>query len=319
MLFSGAGTIKYFRFYLWGLAVTCLLFSLGAKETFVATGVALGLGVGALYWLSRPSKNWHFWSGLLLAASYVAYGFILKKFVCSVCTTHYNFFDLRLIVENFNVWISKDLLNHMPWIVVIVIFWFGTKKKVVPYTLVEKWGILLGVLLYVTFLFVLLPWNTKTYYAGPLGVFFAFTVAIFLAPLLETVRPRWNFVLVVIAVVFNLFIAQYALTREGTYHQNTQDLWQWMKGNKQFQESDRLQQVDCDGMEAAMAIPGHANRQWGLGLKSFQYQTDIKQAFRKDVEYFVHSPRFGGRSIDTSGWTTVFYSQYWQVYQRTSG
>ncbi len=302
--------------YLWVAAGICLLLSLGAKETFVSGGIALGLAVAALFWLSRPFQIRYLYSGLLLAALYLAYGVVLKKVVCSVYTSGYSLFDLKVILGNFKTWVFKDLLNHTPWIAAALALWFGTRKKSALYTVAEKWGIVLGVLLYACFLAVLLPWNPTTYYAGPFGVFFAFTAAIFMAPLLETASPRRNFVIVAGALVFNLFVAQYALTRESTYHQNTQDLWQWIKGNKDFQEADRLKQVDCNAPEAAMAIPGHADRRWGLGLELFKYQGDVKQALEEGARYFVYSPRFGTHAFDASRWGTVFYSQYWQVYQR---
>ncbi|HBR15400.1 MAG TPA: hypothetical protein DD723_07650 [Candidatus Omnitrophica bacterium] len=316
VLFRSAGKNLCFRFLLWVAAGLCLFLSLGAKETFVACGFALGLSVATFYWMARPSGKGYFWGGLLLAAVFVIYGLVLKIFVSASYTAHYSFFDLTRIAVGFKAWVLKDLLNHGPWIVAAVILWLTAGAKKVRYAPAEVWGMLLGCLLYGGFLLVLLPWNTTSYYAGPFGVFFAFFAAIFLSPLLEDVPFKRGIVLVMAALVLNMFVAQYAGTREGTYHQNTQDLWQWIKGNKAFQEAAREKQVDCDGREPSDAIVGHVNRCWNLGLTSFHYQPDIKQASRGEAKFFVHSPRFGARSVDDSGWATVFYSRYWQVYQK---
>lgn len=303
-------------FYLWLAAGLFLLLSLGAKETFVACGIALGLAVAALYWMMPSPKGEYLCGGFLLAVLFMVYGLILKEFVCKSYTSEYSFFDLARIFAGFKGWITRDLFNHTPWIMAAVGLWFYRRKDIMPYGVKEKWGILLGCLLYGGFLLVLLPWNTRSYFAGPFGIFFAFTVAIFLVPFLERLRMRWSIILIVSSFLLNLFVAQYALSRELMYHQNTQDLWQWVKGNNGFQDAVRLRRVDCDGVEAAMAIPSFANRFWGLGLEDFRYQLDIKRAFSDNTEYFVHSPRFGARSLDTSRWVTVFYSKYWQVYQR---
>lgn len=295
-------------------AAVSFLAALGAKETFVACGMALGLSIAALHWVRRPAQAKYLWIGFGLAVFSLMYGLILKNFVASAYTAHYSFFNLPRILEGLKDWALKDLTNHVPWLAAAVLIWWKADKKNFRYMPAEQWGIAAGVLLYGLFLLVLLPWNTKSYYAGPFGVFFAFTAAVFIASLLPRVRTPWNIMLASAAIILNVFVCQYALVREQTYHQNTQDLWQWIRGNPSFQKAAQSDAVGCNAREAADAITGHAQRHWKLDIKNFRYQPE--RNFPADMHYLVYSPRFGPASFAEPGWNTVFFSRYWQVYQR---
>src|SRR5262249_31140888 len=150
------------------------------------------------------------------------------------------------LLDGFKTWLRKDLLNHVPWLLAMGGAWAVAGRRAESYPPALRWGLLLGGLCYVLFLIVLAPWNTGSYYAGPLGVFFAFTAAVFLAPLLDHLSGRWQAVLIAGATALNMCVAQYALGREATYNQNTQALWRWIKSDGAFQLADRAKQVDCD-------------------------------------------------------------------------
>ncbi|MDD5681638.1 MAG: hypothetical protein PHI59_10430, partial [Candidatus Omnitrophica bacterium] len=134
---------------------------------------------------------------------------------------------------------------------------------------------------------------------------------------LEKLQLKMNILLAACACALNLFVCTYALNREATYHYDTQNLWQWVKGNDDFQSATRQVLVACNAMEASTAIPGLADRWWALGLKDFKYVQNFETARLNGSQYFVYSPRFG--ALDTAGmkgWNTGFYSKYWQVYRK---
>jgi hypothetical protein len=295
-----------------------LLCAFGAKETFVACGLAFGLALCVVGF--GPGKDRRsLRAGLSITIVAIAYGIMLKIFVSKGYTGGYSFTAVQLLLANFSGWMRKDLINHLPWVVATggVFVMTGGQARWREFSSDERFGLVLGALCYVFFLGILLPWNTTTYYAGPFGVFFAFFVAILLSRRLEKLHLKMNVLLIVCACALNLFVCTYALNREATYQYDTQNLWQWVKGNDDFQSAAKQALVACNAMEASVAIPGHADRWWALGLKSFKHTPTIEAARLNGSQYFVYSPRFG--ALDASGlegWGTEFYSKYWQVYQK---
>ena len=93
---------------------------------------------------------------------------------------------------------------------------------------------LIGVLLYSAYTLVTLPWNTTSYYAGPLGVFFGIPVAIFAAQLLPHTSISLQILVPIASLLFNMLVSQWALTRESLYHYDTHNLMAWVRGNQNF-------------------------------------------------------------------------------------
>ena len=296
----------------------CLLLAFGAKESFVACGMALGLSLFYPAWKSRDYRFAYLSKGLLLIAATVGYALALKFFVQGEYTSAYDPTDLAKMAGNFKVWLKKDLFNHLPWVALAGALAVAAGRARKPYYLSQKWGILLSVLLYGGFLLILLPWNTVSYYATPFGVFFAFGITLWLAASLPRVRAGYVAAAAVTALAFNLLVGQYALTRESAYQYDTRHLSGWIRQNDGFQRAVRQGRVFCNAMEPSAAIPGLIDRREDLGLKAFQWRRD--PAGLSGEVYYVHSPRF--HSVDLrklEDWTPVFFSRTWRVYHKTGG
>ncbi|MBF0331760.1 MAG: hypothetical protein HQL17_07460 [Candidatus Omnitrophica bacterium] len=303
----------------WLVAVAALVASLGAKEPFL-TGI-LSAGI-SLFWLGCNTKDRRglVWMGVGCAIAALGYGVYLKVGVSKAYTAGYSLMDISRMAANLIVWAKKIFLNHVPWIVVCggVLGLTGGFPKWRDLSLGERFGLVLAAALYCSFLGVFLPWAVTSYYVGPLGLFFALAVSVLLARRIELLDGKRSLALILFATVFTGFMAFYTLNRESTYHYDTQNLWAWMKGNGDFQEKEKKEQVFCNAMEGSVAIPGHANRWWGLGLKNFAWESGgISKALGRGARYYVFSKRFGELDqTDLKGWRTVFYSKFWQVYQK---
>ncbi len=314
---GGCGRQLWYR---WIWLVLALAGALGSKETMVAAGIAAGVSLVLRRLVDGSSRRGLFWSGIFLTAGMLVYAFVLKFAISSAYTAKYSFTNFPVLADNFSGWVKKDFLCHVPWLTGALFLCWKDRREILEKSNdgLRRWGLVLGLLLYTGHLLILLPWNTTSYYAAPLGVYFAFTIAVLIAA--RVARLEWQPAVMMVtgAVVLNLFVASFTLNREKTYHLDTQNLWAMIRGNDEFCRAARNGLVATNGMEAGEAIPGHANRWWGLGLKAFRYYGEMRTARQETGEYFVHSPRFGDLSPDTSGWKTVFYSQFWQVYQKES-
>ncbi|MBF0489143.1 MAG: hypothetical protein HQL15_00810 [Candidatus Omnitrophica bacterium] len=296
-----------------------IILALGAKETFFV-GI-LALGSSCIWWgLNRKtSKRVSLISGLLLILLGVCYGLFLKLIVSKGYTSTYSLNNFPAIISNLSTWFKKDFLNHLPWIIAAI--WLllknPTNKKHCSFTSLERYGLLLGALSYIFFLGILLPWNVTSYYAGPLGIFFALILTIILSSRIEQLKLPPTILLVSFVCLLNIAVCFYALHREATYHQNTQGLWTWIKNNPDFQDLDRQENVCCNANEASYAIPQHANRWWNLNLKPFKYVLSLQLPLRTDCKMFVSSSRFEKiNASDMRTWTEEFHSKFWSVYQR---
>lgn len=294
---------------------------MGAKEPMVSSGVAFGISFMVLGFMDKSTRSRPLLSGAIILVISFGYAVSLKLLVQSSYTASYSFFNLPRMLGSFSSWVRKDFVNHSPWIllVVVLVFWlFSSRPKsqsLSLFTQKQQWGMLTGVLLYVGYLLILLPWNTISYYAGPLGVYFAFPVSIFLAQILPTTRPLLQVLVPVAALIFNMFVSQWTLTRESLYHYDTQNLMAWIQGNPEFQTAALSKLVACNAMEAGVAIPQHLARDFALALPSFSHRGANPDGYQPG-RMLVYTPRFGSPAdvFSTDEWITMFYSKYWQVY-----
>lgn len=307
------------RAWLMVLLAVILACSFFSKETMVAAGAAGGISLMIAAAFDRRSRRPLLWSGIVLTVAVFVYALWLKLAVSSSYTSGYKLTDFPTIIGNLIAWGKKDFIHHVPWIGLAALLWWKGRGRQHPEfsgTLM-RWGIVLGALLYTGHLLILLPWNTTSYYAGPLGVYFAFTAAILIARSLAELKGRLVLAIAMGALGFNLLIVSYTLDREKTYHANTQDLWEMIRGNASFCQAARKGLVVTNGMEAGMAIPGHANRWWGLGLPVFTWSPNFPDIENASFEYYVFSPRFGASVPGpASRWQIEFNSRFWKVYRK---
>lgn len=303
--------------------VLFMVIGFGAKEPLVAVGVAFGLGFTILGWIESEIRSRALWVGLVNLVGTATYGIGLKVFAQGAYTSSYSFTNWSRMSGNFSGWLSKDFANHLPWVILVVLLGTAASRsgpklrQLALFTARQKWGIFTGVLMYGGYVAILLPWSTISYYAGPLGIFFAFPVAIFVAQMLPQTSTIFQVLIPIGALFFNMLVSQWALTRESFYHYDTQNLMAWVRGNSAFQAAARQELVFCNGMEAAGAIPAHLARDFSLQLPRFKHsRTQIDPTISKAI--VVWSPRFGGAETDfpSTAWDTMFYSKFWQVYVR---
>ena len=321
---SGEAGLRDFNWVNWFLGVVLLFGSYGAKETFVACGMALGFSFFYLAFELRRTQAVKslIISGILLILMTVGYAVLLKLFVQSSYTANYSFTNFVAIKSNFISWSKKNLVNHIPWIIAAIFIYvrakdFNKKNGFLEVPLIVKWGIALGIFSYGGFLLILLPWNTVSYYATPLGLFFAFVVGILIAKDVEKLSFRLNVLLVLFALSINLFICNYALNREGTYQNDTVNLMHSLENNLVSIDGVKDHRVFSNAMEPATAIPGLMNRQWGLNIRQFQYSLKTNEYVSENIWYYLYSPRFPRVDVSVfKDWSVIFYSKNWVVYCR---
>lgn len=307
------------------LGIVFLLCAFGSKEPFVSVGIAFGMSYLFLAWANRKNDQWVrllIFGGILIIVTLLYGGFLLTS-VKSAYTGGYSLFNGPKIVSGLRSWLKKDLSNHAPWIFgpsILFCLVVGIKKigsHIRQISLKKKWGIVLGILLYVGYVWVLLPWNTISYYATPLGLFFAVVICLLMSDYLKKINVHAQILIVVGALMFNMLVCLYALERESMYQYDTQNFMEWVHKNPEFHDNPELV-VLCNGMEASAAIPWHINYEWGLNLKGFHWAVnypDFKVQGKK-AGYLLLSPRFN--SIDLSGMgdsEIVFWSRNWRMHR----
>ncbi|MBF0594466.1 MAG: hypothetical protein HQL22_05825 [Candidatus Omnitrophica bacterium] len=303
----------------WSILLIAMLCSFWSKETMVAVGGACGASFVVTALMGRERRPGLLYAGVILIAGVLAYGLWLKLAVCTSYTSRYNVMNLVLLRDNLLEWAKKDLLNHFPWLVAGVwLFRKGVKSfGEDAFGYLTRWALVFGVFVYGAHLLILLPWNTGTYYAAPFGVYFGFVFAVLIARAIAGLTLRPVLLIVSAAVMLNVFVAAFALERERTYHMNTQDLWEAIRGNDRFCSAAREGKVATNAPEPGSAIPGHVNRWWGLGFKAFVWDKDFSAGKSDGFEYYVYSPRFWTMAPGAfNGWQIEFNSRFWKVYRK---
>ena len=307
-------------FYAWLVtSIVCLLIGLGAKEPMVSSGVAFGISFLALGVAEKSTRSRALIISAIVLLLSVGYAITLNLWVQSSYTASYSFSNFPRMLATLSIWAKRNLLNHSPWIIIALMLVFAPAShylNVEPrlvFTRKQQWGMLTGLLLYGGYLLILLPWSTISYYAGPLGIYFAFPVAIIIAQTLPLSSPLIQIVVPIFALLVNMLVSQWALTRESLYHYDTQNLMSWIEGNQDFQNAARSKLVDCNAMEAAGAITAHLGRDFALDLPSFIHRGHNNFPPGRIMVYTV---RFGSPTdvFPAKEWDTLFYSKYWQVY-----
>ena len=313
--------ISYVFWSIAGLLFTIL--AITTKEPMAAVGVALGLSFVVLNLANILISRRVLLIGAPLFLGSLGYLVFLKFFIqpSGGHVSSYSLTNVSRILGNLTVWVNKDLFNHSPWLITVLVIGFAfwgnmLKRRHLPaFTAWQVWGMLMGVLLYSAYTLVILPWNTAAYYAGPLGVFFAIPVAIFLAQLLPHTSVTLQILVPIASLLFNMLVSQWALTRESLYHYDTQNLLTWIRGNPEFQLAADGGLVYCNAMEGGGAIPAHLGRDFGVLIPGFTYSGLDQNSFRAG-QIMVYTPRLGS-DTDTFSldlWETQFYSKFWQVY-----
>lgn len=298
------------------LVAIFLVAAFGAKEPFVSCGVALGCTY-LLLAIKNRSKTL-FLQGVCIIILTIGYLFFLKSAIQLAYTANYSAKDFISMRRNLFAWARKDFLNHLPWIFMCsYLVWQRFSKNIrhmLGYYRNSYIWINLGVLLYFGYLVILLPWNTTSYYAGPLGLFFAFALAILISDLLSLCPGKVHACIVIVALAMNVVVCQYALLRETTYQYDTKNLMAWLHYNSNYFERDNIK-IYSNAMEPGMAIPGHMKRSWGSKIQPFTHNYNARIISTDPNAYYLFSPRFGvlDKGLNQN-YKVKFFSKNWVLY-----
>jgi len=306
------------------MGILCLLLAFGSKETFVSCGIAMGasLFLISIFNPDKRLKKYLLLYGFGTMALSVIYALALKTFIQSAYTSHYQLGNLTYLCNSFLWWFKKDFLNHVPWLVFLAWAWKNQMKPISDNDGDHArglfvWGVLVSIFLYLGFLAILLPWNTLSYYASPLGLFFAFIIGIGVVRIVDTWSISRQSMAVIFALILNLLVCCYALGRERAYNMDTYNLMQWIKvHHEQLISTDKNSLVATNAMEAGGAIPTYLKHQ-GIVIPVFSYEA-VPLPGSSGI-FYLYSTHFGAISSDYfKGYQMEFISKSWILYKKRS-
>lgn len=317
----GAVSMKRFYGFLIG-CIFCLLFAFGSKETFVSSGMAIGISLflgSQLKGIQRFRKPL-FFSGLGIIVFTIIYAISLKIFIQAGYTSTYQWNNIERLWVSLFMWVKKDFTNHIPWIVFMLWAVRGQVKDVLifnkePDKAFLIWGMIVGVFMYLGFLAILLPWCTTSYYIAPLGLFFAFFVALGTVRIIDAWPISKQLVVVILALMLNILVCSYALSRERSYQADTHNFVQWLKANhEQFISADSSAIVFSNALEPSSTIPAYLGRE-GVSISQFLYKP--LSSADKSMRFYLYSRRFGFVPDHYfEGCKVEFFSKNWILYRK---
>lgn len=303
---------------LWLYVLVFFFLALGAMEFTLAGIMAVGCALGWLYQVRRDFRL--LMTGIFLVMVGLLYGVFLKTCIAHGYSSAYSLTDAHKIIFNVMMWAKEVFKIESIWLVAGggIIFKSWGRGFWLKYSISERFGIFLAVLMYVLWLAVLLPWHANGYHAVPLVIVFGFLVTVLLARPLKGLDERWFAAIVAGALFFNLFFAQQEIYIARTYNSDIQRLLYFVEGNSSFQQAALAEKVFCNQIEPAESLPHWANKQAGLSLKRFIYEPDVLSADSKGAGYFVFitlgQPL--GTYLNAPGWEPVFVGEFCKVYKK---
>ncbi len=293
-----------------------LLLAFGSKEPFLAVGIALGLSMVLMSVRSRGKGV--LVAGITTVVLGIIYAVGLKLFVMKEYSSAYAITDLGVMSANALVWVQKDLLSHLPWIVLGFILMFVRSSG--SWTRVRLWALWMGVLSYAGYTVLLLPWNVWGYYAGPLGVFFAFIIAVGLADKVERLRRPQLIVLGGAGFVFALVVGLIALRFHSGYQYDSANLMKWMGTNALFEhETAQGAVVRGNAAEPCEAVVAQVNALYGKTYVPFIFTPNVREILADaQTRYYLWSPQGGNQDLARlrGMWTPMFTSRHWVLFRR---
>ena len=300
------------------LGMIFLVLAFGAKEPFIAMGLALGAGYMAFG--RSIGKNSFFYGGIALAAFALLWGVALKLFIMKGYSSDYGLTDIPKLLANLAMWGRTDFLYHLPWLVLagILIAMSPPKGKQDP---VRTWGLWLGGALYVFYLLLLLPWSVWGHYAVPVGFFFGFFMTVLIAERLETLPwPAWSLV-VTGSLIFCAVVGGMALRFHSTYQRDTAQLVEWMAQDALFEhEVEGGAVVRCNASEPCETVPAKARILYGKNYKPFVFTAVVRDILSDpQTRYYLWGRTWGDQDLRRLGhdlWSPMFVSESWVMFRR---
>lgn len=331
ILFSGAGVLCFVKALKpswdkaqeikWSFLIlgsSLLLFAFMSKEPFVSVGAALGLSLIAIWLKDRRIKQMARIGIVLLFVS-IVYALWLKVFVVRGYSASYSL-GWAKISGNIVDWFRYIVVEHLPWIALVILSMFWGAKDEKRHTQLI-WGRSFGILAYILYLLLILPWSAGGHYVTPLAVFFGFTVTVWLVNKLEKMRTAIVVVLILLSLGFNVFVGGRAIHFHATYQQDTASLVKWLAQNALFQHEVMVEQVGvrCNANEPCSTIPAMTNNVYGTSYSNFKFTPKVGDILKdENTKYYIWSPGWGDQDLRRlkNMWTTMFVSEHWYVFRR---
>ena len=115
-------------FVYWSIAgLLFTILAITAKEPMAAVGVALGLGFIVLNLANILISRRALIIGAPLFSGSLGY-LVFLKFLIQPSWGHvssYSLTNLSRILGNLTVWVNKNLLNHSPWLITVIVIGFA--------------------------------------------------------------------------------------------------------------------------------------------------------------------------------------------------
>jgi hypothetical protein len=308
----------------WGviaLGWVAVFLAFGCKEPFVFAFLGLGLSLGVWSCMRRRwDTELH---ALLILAASMSYGFFLKFFIQKGYTARYDPTNFPVLTANLAVWFKTVAVFHAPWIALavtaLVLQWRRRSSALAGSA--PFFGVLVGLSMYAVYLAGILPWQANSYHVVPLGVFFAFSAAVFLSKFLEEASPWLVRIIAASALIFEMAVCYHSFGAMAHYRNDTQVLVSWMATNHQFQ-TDMAQgwQGATNAWEPGRAVPDLLKREHGITVEAFAPKFNVKEIIcdHKCV-YYLYDPKLGDQDLRRlkEMWSVVFQSKSWILFRRS--
>ena len=296
----------------------CLFLTFMCKEPFVSIGIAIGISIIASWFKQRDSKKLLIIGVTVLCAS-ILYALVLKLFIAQSYSADYSLTDTQKIAANIGIWFKNVLKGHSPWIAIsLIVMCFSSRSASNPKLFMAK---LLGPSLYMFFLALIIPWQGWGHYVTPLGVFFAFTITIFLANRLSRIPKALLFLIITLSLSLNIFVGGKAISSHEKYQYDTHNLKQWMAQNALFKHDvlTQKQTVRCNATEPSYAIPRLVNKENETSFSDFIFTSSVREIIADpQTKYFIWGVHWGNQDLRRLGemWSPMFFSDNWIVFRR---
>ncbi|MCA9398799.1 MAG: hypothetical protein KC618_03535 [Candidatus Omnitrophica bacterium] len=303
--------------------VLCLLLAFGSKEPFVSVGIALGFSL-IVSWIKNRQRKDFLTVGIVMFSFSVGYALFLKTFVAKGYSAGYSL-TWNEISGNIQQWFHDVLIgSHGFWIIITIFILSGSvfsQDKKQERAVFYFWIMIFGLSVYVLYLLLILPWNAWGHYVTPLGIFFAFTLTVFLAGLLDSARTWLVGLAAVISLGVNLYAGGKALHFHAQYQQDTQQMLVWLSQNALFQHEvmEAGAVVRCNANEPSGAIQKLVNKYHGQNYPKFIFTPKVGDILNDPAtRYYIWAPSWGDQDLRRLGnmWTPMFVSESWIVFRR---
>jgi hypothetical protein len=300
------------------LGIIFLLIAIGAKETFIVAGIALGIAALVASVKKNAGAPLIPVGGILLLLS-AAYIITIKIFIIHGYSSDYSFTDAGKLLDNARLWLNADLPYHAPWIIAATILLLIPGKRA-PERASTSFGLMLSIIYYLGYTAILLPWSTGGHYSVPLGVFFALTATLLITPQLEKIKPVFHIFLLIAALIFNIAVSSAALQWHHAYQTDTKNLAAWINQNIIFQhEILNGANVRINATEPGGTIPALVKSLYGTEIKPFTFTASVREILDDaSTRYYLWGTSWGNQDLRRLGnmWTPVFMSDNWIMFRR---